>query len=312
VADDDRMLVLYHAGCNDGWCAAVVAAHRFTVGDVQLVPAPYGSPPPVTLDDVCDRDVLVLDVTWPLEEVIGHMTVARSFEVFDHHSGAAGRMEDYREETDTHVVFDESRSGARIAWDELMGGDPPWLVQYVQDRDLWHFKLAASAEINAYLKALPHELDVWFDLLQWTTPPMYVRDGGAGILMRDARHIEYIMRNADEVTLGGYTVPAVNSCVLPSELGHALAPEHPFAAVWYEIVRDGEAQIRVSLRSNKNGVDVSEVAKRYGGGGHKHAAGFTVSWGRWIRIMYACDDSEILSVPPADTSGHLTVREIDG
>ena len=34
-----------------------------------------------------------------------------------------------------------------------------------------------------------------------------------------------------------------------------------------------------SLRSADGGMDVSEVAKRYGGGGHAKAAGFTVPWG---------------------------------
>lgn len=29
-----------------------------------------------------------------------------------------------------------------------------------------------------------------------------------------------------------------------------------------------------SLRSREGGVDVSEIAKQFGGGGHKHAAGF--------------------------------------
>jgi nanoRNase/pAp phosphatase (c-di-AMP/oligoRNAs hydrolase) len=31
-----------------------------------------------------------------------------------------------------------------------------------------------------------------------------------------------------------------------------------------------------SLRSTEEGLDVSEIAKLYGGGGHKHAAGFKV------------------------------------
>jgi len=33
-----------------------------------------------------------------------------------------------------------------------------------------------------------------------------------------------------------------------------------------------------SLRSNDEGVDVSEVAKQYGGGGHRNASGFKVSF----------------------------------
>ena len=34
-----------------------------------------------------------------------------------------------------------------------------------------------------------------------------------------------------------------------------------------------------SLRSTEEGLDVSEIAKQYGGGGHKHASGFRVPYG---------------------------------
>ena len=37
-----------------------------------------------------------------------------------------------------------------------------------------------------------------------------------------------------------------------------------------------EGQIRASLRTEKDDVDVSKIAKLFGGGGHKKAAGFTI------------------------------------
>jgi uncharacterized protein len=52
------------------------------------------------------------------------------------------------------------------------------------------------------------------------------------------------------------------------------SPE-PFAACYWD-VPNGQV---FSLRSCENGVDVSEIAKQFGGGGHKHAAGFTVKRG---------------------------------
>ena len=38
-----------------------------------------------------------------------------------------------------------------------------------------------------------------------------------------------------------------------------------------------EIEFIFSLRSGESGVDVSSVAKKFGGGGHKNAAGFSVS-----------------------------------
>jgi nanoRNase/pAp phosphatase (c-di-AMP/oligoRNAs hydrolase) len=39
---------------------------------------------------------------------------------------------------------------------------------------------------------------------------------------------------------------------------------------------DTEDNRKYSLRSVEGGVDVSEVAALFGGGGHKHAAGFKI------------------------------------
>jgi phosphoesterase RecJ-like protein len=56
-----------------------------------------------------------------------------------------------------------------------------------------------------------------------------------------------------------------------------LAAKDVSAAVYMREV--GENRYRVSLRS-KNGIDVAKVAERYGGGGHKNAAGLSVE-GSW-------------------------------
>jgi len=48
-------------------------------------------------------------------------------------------------------------------------------------------------------------------------------------------------------------------------------PESKVALLLYE---DGDGKIKGSLRTEKDDIDVSQIAKEYGGGGHKKAAGF--------------------------------------
>jgi len=50
-------------------------------------------------------------------------------------------------------------------------------------------------------------------------------------------------------------------------------PDSKAAFLFYEI---GEGLFRASLRTEKDNVDVSEIAKLFGGGGHKKAAGFAI------------------------------------
>ena len=51
-----------------------------------------------------------------------------------------------------------------------------------------------------------------------------------------------------------------------------LYPDAPFATCWS---RSGD-RLKYSLRSEDSRMDVSEVARGYGGGGHRNASGFEV------------------------------------
>lgn len=81
-----------------------------------------------------------------------------------------------------------------------------------------------------------------------------------------------------EMTIGGIVVPVASlPYTLTSDAGHLMATEHPSrigVCYW-----DTPAGRCFSLRSMDDGPDVSEIAKKYGGGGHPHASGFRVPYG---------------------------------
>ena len=60
-----------------------------------------------------------------------------------------------------------------------------------------------------------------------------------------------------------------------SEIGARLSPDCDFSLIWYYDHQD--RIIKVSLRSFHDKIDVSEIAKEFGGGGHKKASGFQLS-----------------------------------
>ncbi|MEQ1847723.1 MAG: DHHA1 domain-containing protein, partial [Nitrospira sp.] len=55
-------------------------------------------------------------------------------------------------------------------------------------------------------------------------------------------------------------------------IGERLSPHHPFCLIWHD--RDGRRYF--SMRSSADGTDVGTIAASFGGGGHTHAAGFSV------------------------------------
>jgi oligoribonuclease NrnB/cAMP/cGMP phosphodiesterase (DHH superfamily) len=86
------------------------------------------------------------------------------------------------------------------------------------------------------------------------------------------------------MNIGGHNVPMANlPYTLTSDAGHLLAKGEPFAGCYWDTPKG-----RVfSLRSQDDGLDVSEIAKQYGGGGHKNASGFRLSYADAMKLEVA-------------------------
>jgi hypothetical protein len=109
--------------------------------------------------------------------------------------------------------------------------------------------------------------------VQVTVPDSFadlIREGSA-VLRYQQQQVDFLCKHAREIELGGHRILAANTPVLQSEVAGKLAEGRPFGACWYD-AEDGKR--RWSLRSRDGGVDVSEVARFFGGGGHRNAAGF--------------------------------------
>lgn len=169
------------------------------------------------------------------------------------------------------IVFDMERSGAGLTWDMLRPGTPrPWLIDYTEDRDLWRHALPHTHAVNAWLRAQPRTLE-GYDAASRVELEV-ARAAGEVILAEERVYIDGVKARASIAELHGHRVPVVacgRHCA--SEIVGELSVGHPFAASWQE--RDGA--VHYELRSREGGLDVSEVARAFGGGGHKHAAGFS-------------------------------------
>ena len=264
-----RPLVLFHASCSDGFCAAWIY-RRYVNPNCEFRAIQFGSRPP----SVEDRPVVVLDFSFPRDQLLEMKEQARSFLVLDHHKTAAEELEGL-----DFCVFDMDKSGARLTWeyffDPQANGDinqPPWLVPYTEDQDLWLWKLPDSRAINAAIGSYPRLFHVWDDLAARPLDELALE--GQAILRYQDRLIRPRVKGHAWTTIDGYRVPITNSTTLSSEIGNRLAKNHPFAVVFF-VTR--ESRYVYNLRSvGPEGVDVGEIAQRYGGGGHRNAAGFTL------------------------------------
>ena len=282
-----NITIIYHANCTDGLTAAWVAARALSTAktNITVVPAFYGTPPP----DVTGQIVYVLDFSYkrPLMEQLANQ--ADRLIVLDHHKTAQADLDGLAaDRTNVTIVFDMKRSGARLAWDWFhCAGRPlpvgqdvpllssprlaPWLVEYVQDRDLWTWALPNSRLVCAAIESYPRTFEAWDALADRPLAIMF-KEGEVVQRYRE-QCIAAGVELARPLVLDNRMICAANSSEMrfASDIAAVLAENQPFGATWW-VRADGVVQF--SLRSRADGEDVSAIAVRYGGGGHQHAAGF--------------------------------------
>ena len=250
-------VVLYHAECMDGFGAAWALWKRFP--QTRFVPVKHGFPQPDGLDQ---QHVVMVDFSYHRDAILDLADRAASLQILDHHITAESALADL-----PFAYFDMDRSGAVLAWEWAHPQPVPWLLQYIQDKDLWHWKLPHSREISAALASYPFDFGIW-EQLEFDT----LKIEGAGILRSENNLVDKLVQDAVLVSFAGHTVPAVHSPVLASQIGERLAAHHAFGVIWHQ--KDGRRYF--SLRSKSGGISVSNIAAKFGGGGHTHAAGFSI------------------------------------
>lgn len=256
--------VIYHSDCSDGFGAAY-SAWKLLGERAQYHAAKYGEPAP----DVAGKNVVILDFSYDNATTKKLIKSANSLIVIDHHKSAMIELHDV---SCTH--FDMNHSGAMLAWKFFHPGkDAPRMIKFIEDRDLWKWEIPYSKEFSAAFDMVPFTFED-FDLFLDDSAVDNAQMRGSYILAYSKTVISKIAKRAVSRKMGNKEVLAVNSPHWMSEIGSVLSTKCDFAVIWcYD---HDTRQVKVSLRAHHDDADVSEVAKRFGGGGHRKAAGFAL------------------------------------
>jgi oligoribonuclease NrnB/cAMP/cGMP phosphodiesterase (DHH superfamily) len=271
-------LVIYHASCTDGFGAAY-SAWKLLGDRAEYHAAKHGDSPP----DVSGKNVVVLDFSYDNATTKRLMKEAKGFLVIDHHKSAMIELHDV-----SCARFDMNHSGAMLAWNFFHPGkEAPRMIKFIEDRDLWRWEIPYSKEFSAAFDMVDFSYEEYEKFLT-DSEVDNAQERGAYILAYSKTVISKISKHASPRKIGGKDVLVVNSPHWMSEIGAALSPKCDFAVIWYY---DHETrQVKVSLRAHHDDSDVSEVAKRFGGGGHRKAAGFNLPANVSIETIFDQED----------------------
>lgn len=320
--DAEHAIVYYHSNCMDGFASAW-AFHILKDKDyaqkTSYIPMTYGESP-FTLDPMDSRpDIYILDFSFPREIILSLAAQANKVLVLDHHKTAKEALIGHEYPENVHIVFDMERSGAAITWDwfgyennsPLHKIPRPRLIRYVNDRDLWKFELPWSKELNAVVAVTEKEFKEYTDLnvgMEMNLNGMV--QVGKYLVQQFEKLVKEISDDARECTIevrtdtefesvGEIHTGLVSNCSpqFSSEVGNVLAIKTGTFGATYHSDRSGK--VKWSLRSVGD-FDVSRLAKQFGGGGHKNAAGFVLadageSTDKTVRLWAQAPDAKLSS-----------------
>ncbi len=262
-----KNILLYHANCPDGFGSAYSFWKKFG-DDMEYIAVKHGEPPPSDLDG---KNVYIADFSYSKDVLVSLNEKTYSLKVIDHHISAERDLKDL-----DFCHFDMSHSGAYLSWAFNFPDQPvPKLIKYIEDRDLWLWKMPHAEEILSTIDSYDRTFE-WWDHINSI---LETQDGfnklvneGAAILRYKNKLVYTISKNSYRMNMAGENIPVVNTPFFQSEIAGSMSKDEKYAAAYYYNGKD----FVFSLRASNDDTDVSEIAKSFGGGGHKKAAGFSI------------------------------------
>lgn len=292
---DKKIVIITHSADYDGHCSLEIIRKYFTEYDwdkdnkktytIKYIPINYGDPE-LPEADVKDKVVVCCDFTPPnIRKLVKQSNL---FIHIDHHKSAIESLYDFNPEN-MIKVYEYDYSACEGVWNYFYPDKKvPQSVRLISSYDIFKVKEFKQEEFFAYqfgLKYFGKDTAVggklWEKLLKDDKELDKEIFEKGGVILRyhnDYFYNELMSRAAMTVTLKTpddkeYTVLALNApCVFSQTFQAAYDPEKHDMFICYYKNGYGEWSNSFYAPPRKD-IDVSKIAKLYGGGGHKGASG---------------------------------------
>ena len=276
-------ICLYHGSDIDGICSAAIV--KLSNPDTILIPAEYGIK--VKIDDIVSDGDTVIIVDFVLQPFSEMKRLSEKAHIIwiDHHNTA---IEDYNEYISSGVI--EPLNGVRnvklsaceLAWNWFNPNIPlPYSVFLLGRYDVWAHGESKSILPFQYGMKLNHEppenMEFWKNVFSSPrdsdTIQTIIRQGKTIMRYRAKLNEKLCELQSFKSSLMGYSCICINRALSGSSIFDSLKnrEEYDIMVTFYICSRGAW---NVSMYSIKPEVNVGEIAKLFGGGGHANAAGF--------------------------------------
>ena len=285
----------YHAGDLDGWCSGAIVRHFYNKQniEVEMFPINYGDKFPFGSLSVVDI-VYMADFSLPVEQMRRIDQFVQKFYWFDHHIGAI-KIYDVEKYLFILGERDINFSGCELVWKGLYPNiEIPRFIKLLGLYDCWDH----SEEIESWnnienfqygfkLNATDpgEDFAFWENWISTFLDPAigsHVRNEFIFNKMSDGRVIRQYIESRYETILKNHSFikewESYKCLMVNSDpyIANYMTRSTPFAGcdIAVNFTNWKGQKWVVSLRTTRADIDLSVLAKKYGGGGHSQASGF--------------------------------------
>lgn len=275
-----KTVCVYHKNCTDGTTSAAVVLLRYPDATLFNFDHNYKEEDVNNLLSEIDEETTVYIVDFALkpEDLQKLLSIAKQVINIDHHISVKDYLEKYSKQyKNFKFVFDNSSSGASLTYKYLFDEDVPMLIKYVEDKDIWKWEFGEETKyVNDYLFLFTNKPEKIKEILQSYQIEEILNKGKT-----INEYTSYIINSFVEkskdlfVKIGDYKVRAYNTGLFQSEIGNILSTKFDQAVCLFSINGD---YVKLSFRSlDSHNPSALDLAKLLNGGGHRNAAGASVS-----------------------------------
>jgi len=267
--------ICFHHNDPDGHASGAIV--KYALGDsVTLIESDYdGAPIPWEQVEQAEQ-VIVTDFSFPVDDM-KRLAEGREFVWIDHHKSAIAEFEGIAD--DWPGIRDISEAACVLTWKYFFPERPvPRAIVLIGDRDIWRWAEKDTGPFGESLYNQDHHASnakFWIPLLENDQAVLskMIKEG-ARLREIALKYVDHMMAaRSFEVRFDGYRTLAVNTRGNGDVGNYGRDRGYEIVYTYVDEMQVGGLTTVVTLFSNK--IDVSVIAKRFGGGGHTGAAGFS-------------------------------------
>ena len=283
-----KVICYYHKVDLDGKCSAAIVRRKYP--DCELIGVDYPDKP--DFEKIKNADiVIVVDFSFETMDLYQIACEAGSVIWIDHHKSAIQNAKNHTLFGNTTTLEswmpgkrEVGKAACELIWEYFFSEEPmPEAVRLLGRYDVWNFD-----QERPYLdKVLPFQYGMrlsnwhpydreWSKLLDHNQDgicDVFVKQGDSILAYENQRNATYAKAMAFPAMFEHHKAWAINKALSNSKIFGGM-PDGAERPLWI-LFSYKAGTWRYSLYSDPEiGIDVSEIATKYGGGGHAGAAGF--------------------------------------